>query len=138
MAIDWTVPQLSYEELHAQLDALQTERNAAVAEAAMWQRRLLSMQKERDQARADLRACDKSHEEWEAAHAELLQTLHRTQMRLADAKWQNDLDAGMAVHYQTLIWLFATGQLTPGDVPDGDKWKPEGVPQLGSCNSDPR
>ena len=70
MSIDWSVKQPSYEDLHAQLDALTTERNAAAAESKLWLRRLLTMQAERD-------ACAKSLSEWEAAYNELLRQFRR-------------------------------------------------------------
>lgn len=53
----------------AELDALRTERNSAVAEAKLWLRRLGAMQLERDQARSNLHAADKCLGEWQAAHA---------------------------------------------------------------------
>ena len=71
-------------------DDLLTERNAALAEAAMWQRRLLRMQQERDQALADLRAADKSHEAWEAAYADLLRDFRRLEVKLRHAQWSLD------------------------------------------------
>lgn len=80
MTIDWSVPQPSYEDLHAQIDALATERNAAVAEARLWLRRLQAMQAERDQWQADAIAADKSHKEWESAYADLLQQLRKCEV----------------------------------------------------------
>ena len=90
MPIDWTQPQPSYEDLHAKIDALATERNAAVAEARLWQRRLLTAQTARDQAIADLRAADKSHEAWEAAYADLLRDFRRLEVKLRHAQWSLD------------------------------------------------
>ena len=73
-------------------DALLTDLNAARAEAAMWQRRLLRMQTDCDQARADLRACEKSHTEWEQAYAELLREHRRLEVRVAHAQWIIDTE----------------------------------------------
>ena len=79
--IDWTTPQPSYEELHAKLDALQTERNAAVAEAELWQRRALNMQRQLDQVRARLREANESHDQWEQAYDQLLRDFRRLEVR---------------------------------------------------------
>ena len=79
--IDWTTPQPSYEELHAKLDALQTERNAAVAEAELWQRRALNMQRQLDQVRARLRDANESHDQWEQAYDQLLRDFRRLEVR---------------------------------------------------------
>lgn len=78
--VDWTVPQPTYEELHAKLDALTTERNAAVAEAKLWLRRMLTMQKERDQARRELEAAADCIVEWQASHSKLLQDFRRLEI----------------------------------------------------------
>lgn len=66
----------------APYDELLTERNSLRAEAALWQRRLMVMQQERDQARVDLRACDKSHAEWEKAYDDLLREFRRLEVRM--------------------------------------------------------
>ena len=95
MAIDWTVPQPSYEELHAKLDALQTERNAAAAEAQLWQRRALNMQKQLDQVRAELRAANASHAQWEVSYDDLLQQLRRLEVKLCHTRF--DYEAAESV-----------------------------------------
>ena len=69
--IDWTVPQPSYEELHAKLDALLTERNAAQAEAKLWKQRYFDTLQELHDAQSAYASCDKAHEEWQTAYAEL-------------------------------------------------------------------
>jgi hypothetical protein len=60
-------------------DTLLAERNAAVAEAAMWLRRMIRMQQERDQALADVRAYAKNLGEWQEAYDEL----HRVHLRMS-------------------------------------------------------
>lgn len=72
-------------------DVLLTERNAALAEAKLWLRRMLAMQKERDGAQTELRACDKCLGEWQAAYDDLLRQFRRLQIKLDNA--QADLDS---------------------------------------------
>lgn len=73
------------------IDALLTERNSALAEAKLWQRRLMQMQTERDQWKADAIACHKSHKEWEASYDDLrddyckLEALAATLIQVRDA-----------------------------------------------------
>ena len=88
MAVDWTVPQPSYEDLHARLDALQTERNAAVAEAALWKQRYFETLQELRDAQAERVACDKSHKEWEQAYAALLREFRRGEIMCAHLNWE--------------------------------------------------
>ena len=92
----------------AELDALRTERNAAVAEAKLWLRRLGAMQRERDQARTHLHAADKCLGEWQEAHDELLRELRRTQMRLADALGDIERNADFV---DTHLWPLALARL---------------------------
>ena len=69
--IDWTEPQPSYEDLHAQLDALRTERNAAAAEAKMWKDRYYTTLQELRQAEADRDAAMRALTETQAAMTQL-------------------------------------------------------------------
>lgn len=103
--VDWTVPQPSYEELHAKLDALTTERNAAVAEAKLWLRRTLHIQQECDRLRSIVRDAHEVVETWEAAHAELLRDYRRLEV-LANALRFDYESAEAAVRFtQALITL---------------------------------
>lgn len=101
--VDWTVPQPSYEELHAKLDALTTERNAAVAEAKLWLRRLQTAQQERDQARSSLQAAEKDIDSWEAANAELLRELRRLEVRYNHLLWDADTREAMIKFLDPLL-----------------------------------
>ena len=92
----------------AELDALRTERNAAVAEAKLWLRRLGAIQRERDEARANLHACNKCLGEWQEAYDDLLRDLRRTQMRLADALGDIDRNADFV---DTHLWPLALARL---------------------------
>ena len=92
----------------AELDALRTERNAAVAEAKLWLRRLGEMQRERDQTRAHLHAADKCLGEWQQAYDDLLRDLRRTQMRLADALGDIERNADFT---DTHLWPLALARL---------------------------
>src|SRR5690349_19256202 len=85
--IDWTVPQPSYEDLHAKQDELHAQLNAAVAEARQWQARLLRMQRERDQALATIREAERCVAGWEMAYAALLREFWKVCEEHADAKW---------------------------------------------------
>lgn len=69
---------------HAAADVLRTERNAAVAEAKLWLRRLLEMQRERDEARAEWYDADKCLAAWQASHAELLRDFRRLEVKLGN------------------------------------------------------
>lgn len=79
MTVDWTVPQQTYEELHAKLDALATERNAAAAEAKLWRSRYFDAKAEADQAQANYDACHLNLIEWREAHGEVVSELTRMQ-----------------------------------------------------------
>lgn len=88
MAVDWSTPQPSYEELHADIDALKTERNAAVAESKLWLQRVNRLQEQLEQARAEVRAADENREGWVTAYTNLLQDFRRLEVRfnhLADS-----------------------------------------------------
>lgn len=85
--IDWSAPQPSYEELHAKLDTIATERNAAIAEAKLWLRRLQDAQRERDEARADLAEAAKTIEQWETAYQNLRRDYWTLCAEHSDAKW---------------------------------------------------
>ncbi len=98
--VDWTVPQPSYEELHAKLDAIATERNAAVAESKLWLRRLQEALRERDQARANYAACDQSHEAWEKAYDDLLRDFRRLELKLTHTEWDLDYWKSLAGFYE--------------------------------------
>lgn len=98
--------EIAYDEI----DALLVERNAARAEASLWRQRFFEQQQELRQAKANFVACDKSHVEWEAAHAEVLQMLRRTEVKLADALWERDSAQGMLSHYRAIVGMFARGE----------------------------
>lgn len=74
--VDW-----SSLDSHDEIDALLTERNAAQAEAKLWLRRLQDAQRERDQARADLRQAEENIDSWEKAYADLLRDFRRLEVR---------------------------------------------------------
>ena len=77
-------------------DSLLTERNAAVAEAKLWLRRMLSVQKERDLVIMDLRAAEKRLGQWIEAYDEL----HRDHMRLHQ---RLDRELGIRDYYESLL-----------------------------------
>lgn len=106
-SVDWSVPQPSYEELYAKheaaLDALAVERNAAVAEAKLWLRRLQEAQAERDQAKAELRETDALLDSWQAAHAELLQSLRRLEVEASHLRFDRDIADGVIAATQHVV-----------------------------------
>lgn len=71
----------------AELDALRAERNSAVAEAKLWLRRMLLMQKERDKAKAELNAVIACLQEWQTAYDDLLKQFRRLEVSLEHEKW---------------------------------------------------
>lgn len=86
----------------AERDALRTERNSAVAEAKLWLRRMLSMQRERDQARADLYASDKCLGEWQDAYDDLLRAFRRLEVAYGHEKFAADSADFLIEHLQPL------------------------------------
>lgn len=85
-----------------QEDALRTERNSAVAEAKLWLRRILQMQKERDQAKADLYATDKCLGEWQAAYDDLLRAFRRLEVAYGHAMTASENANFLIDHLQPL------------------------------------
>ena len=76
-------------------DQLIAERNAAKAEAELWQRRALNMQRQLDQVRAELRAANESHEAWEQAYDQLLRDFRRLEVKAASTRF--DYEAAESV-----------------------------------------
>jgi hypothetical protein len=89
-------------EQYDEIDALLVERNAAVAEAKLWLRRALATQKERDQARADLRAVDKCLGEWQAAYDALLRDFRRLEVAYGNAIFASEAANFLIDHLQPL------------------------------------
>ncbi len=77
-------------DAHDEIDALKTERNAAVAEAKMWLRRVLCLQQERDQARKELYESDKCLGEWQQSYDDLLRDFRRLELKTSHL--QDDVD----------------------------------------------
>lgn len=86
----------------AELDALRTERNSAVAEAKLWLRRMLRMQRERDQAALNFYECNKCLEEWQAAYDDLLCAFHRLEVAYGHEKDCADTSNFLIEHLQPL------------------------------------
>jgi hypothetical protein len=86
----------------AELDALRTERNSAVAEAKLWLRRMLTMQRERDQAKLNLYECDKCLGEWQAAYDDLLRAFRRLEVAYGHEKWAAETGDFLIAHLQPL------------------------------------
>jgi len=91
----------------AELDALRVERNSAVREAKMWLRRMLTMQRERDQAKADFYATDKCLGEWQAAYDDLLRAFRRLEVAYGHAKDDADNANSLLKHLDPFLprWL---------------------------------
>ena len=68
-------------------DDLLTERNAAVAEAKLWLRRLQRVQGENDKLKANLAEADKCIEAWVSAYQELRLEYWRVCGEAGDHKW---------------------------------------------------
>ncbi len=92
----------------AELDALRTERNTAVAEAKLWLRKMLAMQKERDQAKRNYYECNKCLEEWMAAYYELRREHWRLEIKFSDALSDIDRNADFT---DTHLWPLAMAHL---------------------------
>lgn len=95
------------ERRDTEMDALRTERNAALDEAKMWLRRMLTMQRERDQARADLYATDKCLGEWQAAYDDLLRAFRRLEVAYGHEKDIVDYYESLTKHLDPFLpaWL---------------------------------
>lgn len=127
MSVDWTVPQPSYEELYAQyhaaIDVLQTERNAAHAEAKLWKDRYFTTLQELRDCQASYSACDKSHAEWQAAHAEVLQLLRRTEVKLSNVIFSREGADDMLRHYRFIVGMVARGEWPINEI-DPELYQP--------------
>lgn len=86
----------------AELDALRTERNIAVAESKTWLRRALAMQRERDQARTEWHAADKCLDEWQAAYDDLLRAFRRLEVAYEREKWAAETGDFLIEHLRPL------------------------------------
>ena len=68
---------------------------------------MLQMQKERDQAKADLYACDKCLGEWQAAYDDLLTQFRRTEVKLGDVQFDLESANFLLEHLDPFLprWL---------------------------------
>ena len=108
MPIAWDDEPPPLAQLHA--DVLRTERNAAVAEAKLWLRRVGEMQRERDQARAHLHAADKCLGEWQQAYDDLLREFRRLEVKRDAIEWELDSANFLLRHLDPFLPLFLQDQ----------------------------